>query len=416
MLNTDTHQLCSILNIPTTSVAKIEICGLYTDTRNPMQDGVFLALRGENFDGHNFIDAAEKMGAKAVIASQKINTRLPTLLVEDSEKALVQIAQWWLNQIKPKVVGITGSNGKTTTKNMLANILNLSAPTLKTQGNLNNHLGVPMTLLELDKKHRYAVVEMGANHVGEIAHLREIASPDIALVTNTLDAHIGEFGGFDNLVKAKGEIYAPDSKNVVNTQTTFTGDIGFGDGGDVFASNINNNSFHLNIDNKKTNVILQLIGRQNIDNALAASACAHALGVDIDTIKQGLENTQAEKGRLNIIQHANFTIIDDTYNASPSSVKYALEVLNNFSGEKVAVLGQMAELGAQSKAYHSQIGTFAKSLNIDFLYSYKADYGVHNFNNEAELLTALKQHTNATLLFKGSRIAKLEQIIEKLCV
>lgn len=416
MIETHTHQLCSTLNIPTTAVAKVGIFGLYTDTRKSVQDGVFLALKGENFDGHDFIDIAEKMGAKAVIVSQNVDTQLPTLLVENTEKALVKIAKWWLHQIKPQVIGITGSNGKTTSKNMLANILNLSAPTLKTQGNLNNHLGVPMTLLELDKKHRYAVIEMGANHIGEIAHLRNTANPDVALVTNTLDAHIGEFGGFDNLVKAKGEIYSLRSKNIVNIKTTFTGDIYFGDRGNVFATHIKNNVFDLNIFNEKTTVQLALLGKHNIENALAAASCAYALGIDIDTIKQGLENTQAEKGRLNLIQHAKLMIIDDTYNASPSSVKYALEVLNNFSGKKIAVLGQMAELGTQSQEYHAQVGAFAKLLDIKYLYSYQADYGVHNFNSKTKLLTTLKQHTNATILFKGSRIAKLEQIIQKICV
>lgn len=416
MLNTNTHQLCSILNIATTTIDKVEIFGLYTDTRKSMQDGVFLALKGRNFDGHDFISVAEKMGAKAVIVSQKVDTQLPTLLVENTEKALVQIAKWWLSQIKPQVIGITGSSGKTTTKNMLANILNLSAPTLKTQGNLNNHLGVPMTLLELDKKHQYAVIEMGANHIGEIAYLRDIVNPDIALLTNTLDAHIGEFGGFDNLVRAKGEIYNSNSKNIVNTQTTFTGDIYFGDGGNIFATNIKNNIFDLNIFNKKTTVKLKLIGVHNIENALAAASCAYVFGVDINSIKQGLENTYAEKGRLNVIQHAGLIIIDDTYNASPSSVKYALEVLNNFSGTTIAVLGHMAELGTQSREYHTQVGAFAKLLDIDYLYSYRADYGVHNFDNKTELLTTLKQYTNATMLLKGSRVAKLEQIIEKLCV
>ncbi len=416
MLNTDTHQLCSILNIAKTSVVKVDVCGLYTDTRQSMQGGVFLALEGKNFDGHDFVDNSEKMGAKAVIVSQNVSTQLPKLLVKNTETALAQIAKWHLQQIKPQVIGITGSNGKTTTKNMLKNILQLKAPTLATKGNLNNHLGVPMTLLKLDRNQRYAVIEMGANHTNEIAYLRQIANPDIALVTNTLDAHIGEFGGFDNLVKAKGEIYSPYSKNIVNTKTSFTGDIYFGDGADVFATDIKNNTFDLNIFDKKINVQLQLIGTHNIENALAAASCAYALGIDINTIKQGLQNTQAEKGRLNIIRQTKPTIIDDTYNASPSSVKYALEVLNNFAGENVAVLGQMAELGAQSHQYHIQIGMFAKSLNIDYIYSYQSDYGVHNFDNKEELLSTLKQHKNATILFKGSRIAKLEQIIQKLCV
>jgi UDP-N-acetylmuramoyl-tripeptide--D-alanyl-D-alanine ligase len=162
-----------------------------------MDGALFVALIGDNFDAHNYIDQAQKMGAVAVIVSKKIESNLPSLVVENTQTALGEIARWHLQNIKPTVIAITGSNGKTTTKNMLKNILQLKAPTLATKGNLNNHLGVPMTLLELKKKHQYAVIEMGANHLGEIQHLCTLAPPDIALVTNTLDAHIGEFGGFD---------------------------------------------------------------------------------------------------------------------------------------------------------------------------------------------------------------------------
>ena len=416
MLSSNTHTITQVLSVDATHTNNVTFRDVCTDTRKRMDGALFVALCGDNFDAHDYVNQAQKMGAVALVVSQKVDSSLPTLVVENTQNALSKIATWHLNNIKPKVIAITGSNGKTTTKNMLKNILKLKAPTLATKGNLNNHLGVPMTLLKLEEKHQYAIIEMGANHLGEIAHLCEMASPDIAVVTNTLDAHIGEFGGFNNLVKAKGEIYSSHSKNIVNTQTTFTGELSFGEGGNIFANNINNNSFDLNIFDKKVTVILQLLGRHNIDNALTASACACALGIDINLIKQGLENTQAEKGRLNVIQQSNFTIIDDTYNASPSSSKYALEVLNSFTGKKIAVLGQMAELGDKSNAYHRQIGDFAKSLDISQLYSFQSDYGVQNFNNEVELLTTLKQHTDCTILFKGSRVAKLEQIIKKLCV
>jgi len=414
MLKTTTRTLAKILK--TDYATDVAFSGVCTDTRKPMQGTLFVALSGENFDGADFADKAVAMGAVAVVSTRKTQTDIPTLIVKNTEVALQQIARWHLNNRQPKVVAITGSNGKTTTKNMLANVLNLVAPTLKTQGNLNNHLGVPMSLLALESQHRYAVIEIGANHLGEIAKLREIVCPAVAVVVNTLDAHIGEFGGFDNLVKAKGEIYSPDSQNIVNTTTGFKGDISFGNGGNIFADNIVNTHFDLHIFDEKIAVTLQLLGRHNIDNALAASACAYALGVNIETIKQGLESTKAEKGRLNIVQNATFTIIDDTYNASPSSSKYALEVLNGFVGEKVAVLGQMAELGNESNAYHQQVGDFAKSLNINHLYSYQSDYGVQNFDNADELLAMLKRHANATILFKGSRVAKLEQIIARLCV
>ena len=205
MLSSNTHVIASVLEVNT--VNNVDFTNVCTDTRQRMDGALFVALVGDNFDAHDYLNEAEKMGAVAVIVSKPVSTNLPTLLVDDTQTALADIAHWHLNNIKPTVVAITGSNGKTTTKNMLANILNLKAPTLATKGNLNNHLGVPMTLLTLEQKHQYAVVEMGANHLGEIAYLCNIAQPDIAVVTNTLDAHIGEFGGFDNLVKAKGEIY-----------------------------------------------------------------------------------------------------------------------------------------------------------------------------------------------------------------
>lgn len=414
MLQTTTTIIAQVLN--TNCVANVKFKGVYTDSRKRMDGGLFVALIGENFDAHNYVKQAQNMGAVAVIASQAINTNLPTLLVNNTQTALGDLARWHLDNISPIVVAITGSNGKTTTKNMLKNILQLTAPTLATQGNLNNHLGVPITLLQLTNQ-QYAVIEMGANHLGEIAYLRNIAKPDVAVVINTLDAHIGEFGGFDNLVKAKGEIYTKNSKNIVNTHTSFSGDIRFGEGGDIVANNSHNNHFELVIFDEKININLQLLGKHNIDNALAAASCAYALGIDIQTIKRGLENTTAAKGRLNIIKKSGLTIIDDSYNANPSSAKYALQVLASFKGQRIAILGQMAQLGQQSARLHAQIGQYAKTLRIDALYSIGENaqqYGIEHFNSEAQLLARLKTQTNATVLFKGSRIAKLEQIIAKL--
>ncbi len=393
-----------------------------------MDGALFVALVGDNFDAHDYIYQAQKMGAVAIIVNKSVDSQLPILVVDDTQTALSTIASWHLQNIKPIVIAITGSNGKTTTKNMLANILSLQAPILKTQGNLNNHLGVPMTLLTLEEQHQYAVIEMGANHLGEILHLRKIVNPDIAIVTNTLDAHNGRFGGFNNLIKAKGEIYSNDSKNIVNTQSIFTGDVSFtpqgntkvsGNNGDIFASNIINNKFDLNIHQQKIEITLNLIGTHNIDNALAASACVYALGIDINLIKQGLEATKAEPGRLEIIHTKQFRIINDTYNANPYSTTVALRALQNFSEEKIIVLGAMEELGDDSEMFHFKIGQLAKK-SADTFYSYGkialnyCSCSIH-FEKKQQLANhLLTNHTNATILIKGSRMAKLNKLVELL--
>ena len=412
MLQTNTKTLAKLFNI--NCGTNVEFSGIYTDTRQRMDGGVFLALIGDNFDAHNYIQKAEEMGAVAIIASRQVSSRLPVLLVKNTQDALSKIAKHHLNNIKPMAVAITGSNGKTTTKNLLANILKLSAPTLKTAGNLNNHLGVPMTLLKLEPTHQYAAIEMGANHLGEIKHLRELVQPDVAVVTNTGDAHIGEFGSKENLISAKGEIYSVDSQNITNTNTNYTADLSFGNDGDVFASNIHESNFTLNIKEENIDVSLQLIGKHNIDNALAASACAHALGIDIDQIKLGLENTKAESGRLNTIRTEKFTLIDDTYNASPTSVKAALETLSQYRGELVVILGDMAELGDEAISLHQQVGKLAKQITANF-YSFgtlSKHYQAQHFDSQQQLSDhIIKNHLDSTVLVKGSRIAQLDKLI-----
>ena len=419
MLSTDTHTLAKVLNLDTKHLPNVAFSGVSTDSRNPISNTLFVALSGENHDAHDYIQHAHQQGAVALIVTKPVETNLPALIVKDTQIALAEIARYHLNNIKPKVVAITGSNGKTTVKNLLKNILSLKAPTLATKGNLNNHIGVPLTLLELTPKHQYAVIEMGANHLGEIAYLRDVVNPDIAIVTNTGDAHIGEFGGFNNLVKAKGEIYSSSSQNIVNTQTSYQGDLSFGMGGDIFASKINGNTFTLTIKNKSIKIQLQLLGRHNIDNALAASSCAHALGVDIDAIKQGLEATPAEAGRLELIQAGEMRLINDSYNANPASIKAAINTLGKFTGERVVVLGQMAELGDDSEQLHANIGQIAHA-NSDAFYSFGDNtkpYQAQHFDSALALAEHLiKYHPQANILFKGSRIAKLEQIIAKMTV
>lgn len=400
MLKDNTKNIAQLFN---TTCKSLDFAGISIDSRD-CKNQLFVAIIGDKFNAHNFVDDAIKNGAVAVVASEKLKCNIPIIYVDDTTKSLGTIANYHRKNINAKIIAITGSNGKTTTKNMLFNIFSQVAPTLKTFGNFNNHIGVPLTLLNLELQHKFAIIEMGANHLGEIEYLRDIANPDIACVINTLDAHIGEFGGFENLVKAKHEIYSDKSINIINKKTNIIGDISFGVGGYIDY-------------NYLKNIKLQLLGKHNQENALAAIACCKALKIDDKFIKKGLEKTTAEAGRLELITAKNYTIINDSYNASPSSSKYALDVLSEFTGIKVAVLGNIAELGDKSCEIHAKIGEYAKTLNINYLYSVgelAKNYGILHFKNHKDLLQKLNLHTGATVLFKGSRAAGLEKIINLL--
>ena len=399
MLKNNTKNIAELFN---TTCLSIDFVGVSINSKDCFNN-LFVAIKGEKFDAHNFIENAIQNGCAAVVASEKHDFDISTIYVTNTTLALGKIAKYHRQQINPKIIAITGSNGKTTTKNMLFNIFNLIAPTLKTDGNLNNQYGVPLTLLNLEPKHKFAIIEMGANHLGEIKYLRDIAMPDIACVINTLDAHIGEFGGKKNLIKAKGEIYGK-TINIVNTNTNFKGDFSFGNGGDIDY-------------NYLKNIKLQLLGKHNQENALVAVAIAKSCDINDKIIKQGLEQTLAEDGRLQIIKTVKFTIINDCYNASPSSTKYGLKVLESFAGIKIAILGDMAELGDKSSEFHLKIGEYAKNLDIDYLFSIgdKAkNYGFENFESQQDLINKLQTFDNATILLKASRTTKLENLIPKI--
>jgi len=433
MLLSNTRKVADIVNGSLSIEEKIKFMGVSTDTRKTVTGRLFIALEGENFDGHLFTQSAEELGAKAIIAHKKVSTNLPTIFVKDTEKAYQQLATWYRQSFSPQVIAITGSNGKTTTKNMLDSILSLQAPTLSTKGNFNNHLGVPKTILELTEKHRYCVVEMGANHEKEITLLCDIAKPDLALITNANNAHLGEFGSFESLIKTKGEIFQslPQNGNaLMNNESphksvwqqmsgtqkfTF-----FGNMSSIYASNIRHKRAHLNFDlhcnDDVTNIKLSMIGLHQIDNALAAAACANELGVSLSLIKEGLEKTTTEKGRLELLESDSFTILDDSYNANPHSMKAAIDTLQSFSGEKIAVLGSMAELGANSRVLHQEIGEYASQAGLDKLYTIGKDSEHYNgelFPDIESLYNQLKEcHLGATILIKGSRMMKLDELVD----
>jgi UDP-N-acetylmuramoyl-tripeptide--D-alanyl-D-alanine ligase len=414
------------------SSANVEFEGVYTDTREDGKGKLFIALEGDSFDGHDFIQHAEDSGAKAIIAHKKLSTNLPTITVGNTEEAYRAIASWHRQLFSPIVIAITGSNGKTSTKNMLANILSTDAPTLFTQGNLNNHLGVPKTLLNIKKEHKYCVIEMGANHVNEISLLCHLSKPKFAIITNANNAHLGEFGSIDNLVKAKGEIIGALSttgvalinadsphksswKKIANNRNCVL----FGSNTGVFATNIieqkNLLQFTLHCNNETTEVTLHMIGKHQVENALAATACAAQLGININHIKQGLEETSPEKGRLNLVHCDDFTVLDDSYNANPHSMKAAIDTLATNTGETIAVLGSMAELGDESSELHQEIGDYLRASSVDNMYTIGSDakhYQGNQFDDIEPLFQHLcKYHQGATILIKGSRSMQLDKLV-----
>lgn len=423
-----------------------------TDTRTIKTGDIFLALSGDNFDGHDYINEAASKGAVAAIVERPVSTTIAQLVVNDSRLALGQLAAYRRRQHSAvKVIAITGSSGKTTCKEMLGSIFSRLAPTLITRGNLNNDLGAPMMLLELSDQHQFAVIELGANHIGEIAYTTEIVRPDVACILNIGTAHLGEFGSREGICQAKAEIYhtlnseqfaiVPDNDDFTNelrriAESHTANVLGFGNT-DVSASHLDvepeRSEFKLHIGSHIHDIKLPLAGEHNVNNALAAAACAYALGVEVDDIVIGLENTRPAKGRLNSQLMGKHRLIDDTYNANPHSVRAAAKVLAAQNGTRIMVLGDIAELGSAAVAEHQALGRAIAATGIDMLlcvgdfarYSIEgaAEVGgvtAQAFEDKQTLLAYLQQYLQSheekpcTVLFKGSRAAKMETLIEAL--
>ena len=423
-----------------------------TDTRTIKTGDIFLALTGDNFDGHDYLDIAIEKGAVAAIVSRPIAADIAQLVVDDTRLALGQLAAYRRQQHDNlTVIAITGSSGKTTCKEMLGSIFGRLAPTLITRGNLNNDLGVPMMLLELSDHHRYAILELGANHIGEIAYTAEIVQPDVACILNIGTAHLGEFGSREGICQTKAEIYHTLHDNqfaIVPDKDDFTNQlrriaekhtpnvIGFGNT-DVSASHLDvepeRSEFKLHIGSQVHDINLPLAGEHNVNNALAAAACAHALNIDISDIVVGLENARPAKGRLNSQLLGLHRLIDDTYNANPHSVRAAAKVLAAQTGTQVMVLGDIGELGEAAISEHQSLGrTIATTgINVLLCVGEYAPYTVagaqeisainaHAFADKDSLLAYLQSYLQAqqaqpcTVLFKGSRSMEMETLINAL--
>ena len=426
-----------------------EIKRILTDSRHAEAGDAFLALKGERFDAHNFVAQVAAQECQIAIVDHPVDADIAQLIVKDTRLALGQLGAYRRQQNPQlKVIALTGSSGKTTTKEMLGSILSRLAPTLITRGNLNNDLGVPMMLLELRPEHQYAVMELGASHQGEIDYTSNLVQPHVAGILNIGTAHLGEFGGREGICRAKSEIYAhilPQGTAVVPAQDDFAASIrenaqahsilSFGEGGDIFATDVQlhpqSAQFNLHTPQGSRGVNLPFAGAHNVQNAAAATAFALAIGIALDDIVLGLEQAQGAKGRLNFIQQQHHLFIDDTYNANPTSMRAAAQVLLQQQGLKVMVMGDIGELGDSSWQEHHDLGRDLSLLPLEHLvvvgeFAAAAKQGsshsekLHAFATQAEALPFLinlvqtHQPQSMSFLFKGSRYTHMETLMADL--
>ena len=424
--------------------AATAIRGVAIDSRKDCTDRLFVAIRGDNFDGHAFVAAAAEHGAVAALVDTVQPVDLPQIRVDDTVVAMGRIAKHWRHACSARVIALTGSNGKTTVKDMLERILASQASTLATRGNYNNAIGVPLTLYELAPEHRYAIIEMGANHAGEIAQLAAIAEPDIVLVNNAADAHLEGFGSLQGVRDAKGELYdycTPQQAAAFNLDDDASGqwqagcaattrltcaldaeaDVGArwhaADGG-------LNIEFYYNGD--RASCRLALLGEHNVRNGLAAISLALLAGLDLQTAAGALDGFAGVRGRLQIrVGPKGSRLLDDTYNANPNSLVAGLRAVTDLPGEAWLALGDMGELGVEAESLHRRAGTDARDLGVIRLYGHGplsclaaeafGDAGVccEDIDSMAAVIES-DIHAGVNLLVKGSRAAAMERLVERL--
>jgi UDP-N-acetylmuramoyl-tripeptide--D-alanyl-D-alanine ligase len=430
--------------------AEMSFQGIGTDTRCHVAGTLFVALQGPRFDAHELVSDACSGGAVAAMVARAVDADLPQIVVADTRLALAQLAAAWRARFDIPVVAVTGSNGKTTVKEMLAGILAQNVPqhgvsqpgkVLATQGNMNNEIGVPLTLLKLDAEHTAAVIEEGASRPGDIAWLTRWVRPTLAVVTNAAEAHLQGFGSLEAVARTKGEIFEElDSQGiaVINADDPHVGlwrrqagdrrvvSFGIDNIADVHGTWTAPAGLHMVTPAGELKLSLPLAGRHNALNALAATAAAVAVGASLAAVAQGLKSLRPLPGRLQWragVQGAR--ILDDTYNANPVSLHAALAVLSECSGDRYLALGDMAELGNQAEALHRQAGRQARESGVHRLYAVGelarlaaqafGDQGRH-FPAQEQLISQLREdlHENVSLLVKGSRSAHMEQVVEAL--
>ncbi|MGQ7815490.1 UDP-N-acetylmuramoyl-tripeptide--D-alanyl-D-alanine ligase [Metapseudomonas furukawaii] len=422
--------------------------GVSSDSRKIGPGQLFVALVGPRFDGHDYLADVAAKGAVAALVQRKVaDAPIPQLLVSDTRDGLGRLGAYNRDGFTGRVAAVTGSSGKTTVKEMLASILRTQGTVLATRGNLNNDLGVPLTLLELAPGHDSAVIELGASRVGEIRYTVGLTRPQVAILNNAGTAHVGEFGGPEKIVEAKGEIIeglAADGIAVLNRDDRAF-DIWFARAAgrkvlsfgvadaraDFRAENLERDArgcvgFSLRGLAGEADIQLNLLGGHNVANALAASAAAYALGVPLVGIREGLESLQPVKGRaVAQLAASGMRVIDDSYNANPASMLAAVDILAGFSGRTILVLGDMGELGDWAEEGHREVGAYARG-KVSALYAVGplmahavtafGDQGRH-FADQASLIQALadEQDNNTTILIKGSRSAAMDKVVAAFC-
>jgi UDP-N-acetylmuramoyl-tripeptide--D-alanyl-D-alanine ligase len=430
----------------------IHFSSVSTNTRKLKQGDLYVALRGDNFDGANFLAQAVQNGAVAAVVNRDSYrgepSPCPLILVDDTRLALGQLAAYWRTQFDIPLVAITGSNGKTTVKEMLAAILRVAAGSdeavLATKGNLNNDIGMPLTLLQLNTQHRYAVIEMGMNHPGEIDYLTQLACPNVALINNASGAHLEGMGSIEAVAHAKGEIFAGlrhEGSAIINADDEHAAlwrslagvhsllEFGLNSQADVSGSwQPRGTGLRLIAQTPAGNFTadLQVPGEHNARNALAATAAATALNLSLESIVAGLEKFSGVAGRLQRSAARNgATVIDDSYNANPASLQAAIAVLAHAAGKRVLVLGDMGELGDDAASFHAGIGITARQSGIEKLYALGelsreavrefGENGQH-FESIEALQASLENElaANTTVLVKGSRFMKMERVVKYL--
>ncbi|MEK9711740.1 MAG: UDP-N-acetylmuramoyl-tripeptide--D-alanyl-D-alanine ligase [Thalassolituus sp.] len=434
--------------------ADTQVSSVSTDTRTLGNGSLYIPLTGERFDGHAFAAQAQSAGAVAMLAVRDVETDLAVIRVADTLRALADIAAWHRDQFDGPVAAVTGSAGKTTVKHLMGAVLSEKYRTLITQGNLNNHIGAPLTLLSLSPEHEAAMIELGASAVGEIEYTARLVRPQVGILTNVVPAHLEGFGSVDNIALTKGELIdavADDGAMVLNADDVYFSQwveragqrrvISFGldHSADISAENIREtlagSEFDLKSELVSGHISLGFPGLHNVRNALAVIAAAHALGLSDAEIISGLERATPVSGRLErCTGHAGQVILNDAYNANPVSFKAAIDVLALADTRRVLVMGDMAELGDDARAMHASTGAYAAERNIELLVAtgelsaaafeaFGTNVGAntgsgeaHWFATQSELIEFLKQNTSATdtLLVKGSRSAGMDKVVHAL--